>query len=131
MKLRLPLLAGLLALGGCETLPGPPPRAQVTGEVMWAQAAAVPAGSILELRLLADGPPGPPVLDLVRLPVEGQQRLDFALSAPLDWVTPGGAYTVSAAVMDAEGRLTWAAAAPPPGPIFPRPAHHVLVLAPR
>lgn len=131
MKLRhLPIL-GLLALCACETLPGPPPEAQVTGEVIWSEAAAVPAGSILELRLIEEGPRDASVLDLVRLPVDGQRHLDFALSAPLAWLTPGRGYTVAGEVIDPQGRPSWTAASPAPGPIHPRPTHHVLVLSRR
>lgn len=130
MKLRpLVAAASALALGACETLPGPPPEARVTGEVMWAEAAPVPAGSTLEVWLVEDAQG--PVLDLVRLPLEGQRRLDFALSVPLAQVDPARAYAVGGQVVDGAGRPIWDGVPPPPLLGLARPSHVILVLSRR
>jgi hypothetical protein len=130
MKLRHLLAAtAALALCACETLPGPPPEARVTGEVMWGEAAPVPAGSTLEVWLVEEGEGR--ALDLVRLPVEGQRRLDFALSIPRDRVDPARAYAVAGQVVDRAGRAIWDGAPPPPVLTFDRPSHVVLVMSRR
>lgn len=130
MKLRhLLAAAAALALCACETLPGPPPEARVTGEVMWREAAPVPAGSTLEVWLAEDGEG--PVLDLVRLPVEGQRRLDFALNVPLKLIDPARAYAVGAQVVDGWGRAIWDGAPPPPVLSLGKPSHVVLVMSRR
>lgn len=130
MKLRhLLLAAAALALSACETPPGPPPEARVTGEVMWAEAASVPAGSTLEVWLTEDREG--PVLDLVRLPLEGQRRLDFALSIPLQQVDPARTYAVGGQVVDGSGRPIWDGAPPSPVLGLARPSHVVLMMSRR
>jgi uncharacterized lipoprotein YbaY len=132
VKLRHLIPVAALALCACETLPGPPAEARVTGEVIWGETAAIPTGSTLEVFLveegLADGPA--PVLDLVRLTVETRRRIDFALSVPPARIAPARTYRVAGVVTDRDGRRTWAAAAPPPVLAFGRPSHVVLVLTP-
>ena len=130
MKLRhlLPTAAAL-ALCACETLPGPPPEARVTGEVRWSEAAPVPLGSILEVWLLEDEEG--PVLDLIRLPIDGQRVFDFDLAIPVERLDPARTYAVGGQVIDRGGRPIWEGAPPPPVLTFAKPSHVVLMMTPR
>lgn len=129
MTPRLLLLTAALALAACETLPGPPPRAEVTGEVMWAEAIPAPAGSTLEVWLVEEG--SGQALDLVRLSLEGQRRLDFVLSVPRGRVDPERTYSVAGQVVDRAGHPIWEAAPPPPVLTFARPSHVTLLMSRR
>ncbi|MFN3511769.1 MAG: YbaY family lipoprotein [Phenylobacterium sp.] len=128
---RSAALAAALALAACETLPGPPPEARVTGEAVWAEPAELAAGAMLEVFLLEEDPRlGVRTADLVRLPLYRQDAVPFALAIPVEHLNPAARYRVAGQVIEPSGRRIWAAAPEPPALAFGRPSHVTLVLAP-
>ena len=113
MKLKvmlLPLLILGLALSACAGEQANNPQAAVTGEVIKLDAAMLPPGAVVEVKLLDVSRQDVEAVEISTFTTElGDDQLPVGFELPYDpeAIQPQAIYTVRAVVRDADGNLLY------------------------